>query len=394
MRFIGIDIGAESHVVAIVDETGGVIHKPTSFSEDADGYAKLRALLGSPEETLCAMEATGHYWQNLFAFMAAEGFQVALLNPLRTHRFGEEDLRRAKTDAIDAVGIARFAQQKRPAVTALPDEATLELRELVRLRDRLVQDMGDRVRQLHRTLDLTFPEFPGIVPDLMAYKATTLLLAFPTSAAFRSASLDVIADIKYDGRHRIGNELSAALIDAAKASVGAHDGPSYRLQTRYACEDIATLRGRLKSIDSDIERSLTGHRVGQLLTSIDGVGPNTAARMISEVDLLAFRDASALAAYVGVAPSVNQSGKRTPHRGAICSVGHVRLRAKLWMPTLQAVRANAWLKNFYQGLVARGKPKKLALVAAMRKLLSAMLSVARSGKPFEPRLPEAAISLA
>ena len=102
---------------------------------------------------------------------------------------------RAKTDAIDAVGIARFAQQKRPAVTPLPDEATLELRELVRLRDRMVQDMGDRVRQLHRTLDLTFFEFPRFVRDLMSYKATGLLLAFSTSAAFRDGLVETVSDI-------------------------------------------------------------------------------------------------------------------------------------------------------------------------------------------------------
>lgn len=389
MRFIGIDIGAESHVVAVVDEAGGVLVKSTPFSEDAEGYAKLRALLGSPEETLCAMEATGHYWQNLFAFLAAEGFQVALLNPLRTHRFAGEDLRRAKTDAIDAVGIARFAQQKRPVVTPLPDEATLELRELVRLRDRMVQDMGDRVRQLHRTLDLTFPEFPRLVRDLTSFKATGLLLVFPTGTAFRDTSVEAVAELKYDGRHRIGEDLARDLCELAGRSVGRHDGPSYRLQTRYACEDIATLRERIKGLDGDIQRSLDQHRVGQLLTTIDGIGSNTAARMIAEVDLLAFRDAGALAAYVGVAPSVNHSGKRTPQRGAISSIGHAKLRAKLWMPTLQAVRKNAWLRRFYEGLVARGKPKKLALIAAMRKLLSAMLSVARSGKPFEPRLPEA-----
>ena len=64
---------------------------------------------------LVAMEATGHAWQNLFAVLVAEGFAVALLNPMRTRRFAGEDLPRPKTDAIDAVGIARFAAQKRPA---------------------------------------------------------------------------------------------------------------------------------------------------------------------------------------------------------------------------------------------------------------------------------------
>jgi transposase len=72
-----------------------------------------------------AMEATGHYWRNLYAALVTAGFEVALLNPLRTRRFAEEELQRTKTDAIDAVGIARFAAQKRPAVTQLPEPALL-----------------------------------------------------------------------------------------------------------------------------------------------------------------------------------------------------------------------------------------------------------------------------
>lgn len=149
------------------------------FGEDAAGYAALKRVIGQPADALVAMEATGNYWQNLFAFLHAAGFSVALLNPLRTSRFAAEDMRRAKTDALDALGIARFAQQKRPAPTQLPDAATLELRELVRLRDRLVQDLGDRTRQLHRAIDLTFPEFTQHVKDLASFKATSLLLDYP-----------------------------------------------------------------------------------------------------------------------------------------------------------------------------------------------------------------------
>ena len=166
MRFAGIDIAAETHVVALVDEQGALLVPPTPFGEDAGGYQTLRGLLGGPKDVLIALEATGHYWQNLVAVLAAEGFAIALLNPLRTRRFAGEELARAKTDAIDAVGIARFAAQKRPAVTRLPAVATQELRELVRLRDRLRQEFGDRVRQLHRLVDLGFPEFTRVIPDL------------------------------------------------------------------------------------------------------------------------------------------------------------------------------------------------------------------------------------
>lgn len=109
MRFVGIAIAAENHVVAVLDEHGTVLTKPTTFREEATGYTQLHALLGLAAETLVVMEATGHYWQNLFAFLVGEGFAVARLNPLRSRRFADEDLARAKTDAIDAVGLARFA---------------------------------------------------------------------------------------------------------------------------------------------------------------------------------------------------------------------------------------------------------------------------------------------
>jgi transposase len=72
----------------------------------------------------------------------ALSYVVAVLNPLRTARFAEEELRCTKTDAIDALGIARFAQQKRPRAAQLPGAATEELRELERLRERLAEDFA------------------------------------------------------------------------------------------------------------------------------------------------------------------------------------------------------------------------------------------------------------
>jgi transposase len=388
MRFVGVDIGKDSHVVAVVDESQAVLIRPTTIEANGAGHAKLLELLGSPNETIVAMEATGHYWQNLFAFLASKGFSIALLNPLRTRRFAEEDLVRAKTDAIDALAIARFAAQKRPAITKLPDEATIELRELVRLRDRWVQELGDHVRQLHRLVDLGFPEFTRHVKTLDSTLATEILAEYPTAAAFRRARLGELANLRYDGRHAVGRALATALIDAAKTSVGAHHSKVYQLQVRTLCEDITTLRTRLRRIEGEIERTLETHEVGTLLTTIDGIGPHTAARIIAEVgDPASYRDAAALAAYVGVVPATHHSGKHRPLRAPISNLGNARLRRALWMPTLTAVRRNPWLAAFYAGLRARGKLPKVALVAAMRKLLAAVYSVAKNRKPFVPKLP-------
>jgi transposase len=134
MRFAGIDIGGERHAVAVVDEAGAVLVKSTFFGEEAAGYERVKDLLDDPDGCLVAMEATGHYWRNLFAFLVGHGFKVSLLNPLRTRRFAEEELERTKTDSVDALGIARFAAQKHPAPTPVAEDVTAELRELVRLR--------------------------------------------------------------------------------------------------------------------------------------------------------------------------------------------------------------------------------------------------------------------
>ncbi len=387
MRYVGIDIASETHVAAVVDEKGGVLLKATSFGEDASGHAKLCGLLGQPADTLVAMEATGHYWKNLVATLLAHNFGVALLNPIRTRHFAEQDLQRAKTDAIDAVGIARFAAQKRLMPTMLPDSATEELRELVRHRDRLVQDFGDRLRQLHRLVDLGFPEFRRHVKCLDSKLAGAILHDYPTAQAFLGVSRRKLANLCYDGRHKVGSDLAHALIEAAKVSVGCHHAPVYRLQVRHACEDLDLLRRRIRELGGDIDRTLEEHEVGKLLTSIEGIGSQTAARLIAELgDPAEFRDASALASYVGVVPATSQSGKRRGQRAGITVIGNARLRSALWMPTLTAVRKNPWLKAYYERLRAKGKLPKVALIAAMHKLLVAVYWVAQHRKPFDSRL--------
>ncbi|HUS64196.1 MAG TPA: IS110 family transposase [Kofleriaceae bacterium] len=390
MRFAGIDIGSEAHYVGIVEEDGAVATKATRFAEDAEGYGRVRAILGAPEQVLVAMEATGHYWQNLFAVLAAHGYRIALLNPLRTSRFAGEELARTKTDAIDALGIARFAQQKRPATTPLTDSATLELRELVLMRERLVQELGDKVRQLHRVVDLGFPEFTRHVKKLDTELALTLLHELPTAEAYERVTPAWIAKRVYDGRHRVGPELGKALFEAAKVSVGQHHGETFQLEVRYLCEAIRLLKRQLRELEERIETKLGDSEVGKLLTTIDGIGPQTSARIIAAVgDPSRFHSAAAFAAYLGVVPSLKHSGKHTPSRAGCSPLGHARLRKALWMPVLSAVRRNPWLRAFYQRLRAAGKLPKVALVASLRKLAHAIYSVAKNRTPFVPRLAAA-----
>jgi transposase len=266
----------------------------------------------------------------------------------------------------------------------LPEPALLELRELVRLRQQVVQQLGDRVRQLHRAVDLGFPEFTRHVRSLQSELANMLLSHYPTAAAFRRISVKKLAKLVYDGSHHVGEELARTLIEAAQRSVGAHHGEPYRLQVRYACEDIELLRRRWRALESAIEQRLAQHEVGKLLTTIDGIGPQTAACIMAETgDPSRFHSLAALASYVGVIPRLHESGKRKKTRTAPpVPLGNARLRRALWMPTLSAVRVNPWLRAYYQRLRAIGKPAKVALVATMRKLIATVYRVARHRQPF------------
>jgi transposase len=405
MLVAGIDIGAELHHVAMVDEAEAVVVKATSFAEDAAGYQKLFELLGRagarggadlplapasapPERTLVVMEATGHYWQNLFAALVTEGYAVALINPLRTHRFAGEELARTKTDSIDCLQIAHFGAQKRPAPTCLPEVAAEELRELVRLRTRLIQETVARVNQLHRLIDLGFPEFTRYLSDLNTELANAILRQYPTAQAFRALSPRRLAKLSSDGRHRVGEELARNLVEAARVSVGSQHSQAHQTGVRYACEDLQTLRKRLKQLEAEISSKLEQHQVGKLLTTITGIGDCTAAMLIAELgDPARFKSAGALAAYVGLCPGHKHSGKHQPKSSSLAPFGNRRVRRALWMPTLgAATQSNPWLMAFYRRLVERGKPHKVALIAAMRKLLAAVYSVAKNRRPFVPFL--------
>lgn len=391
VRYAGIDIGSQEHTVAVVDAAGELLVKATPVGELKAGYERLSELLGTPGDILVVMEATGHYWQNVYGHLTERGYSIAVINPLRTRRYAEEELARTKTDAIDSRGLARFGAEKKPAPTVLPDPATLELRELVRMRDRLVQEYADKTRQLHRLVDLGFPELKGLVKELDGAVALTLLSAYPTAAAYEHTTPSRIAKLEA-GSRKIGRDLAQAVFEAATSSVGRHHGHVYERQVRYLCDDLTLLKKRIGEIEGDIRKLLDKHEVGKLLTTIQGIGPQTSARIIGEVgDPARFASSATLAAFIGLVPALRQSGRHRPSSGRLTAFGHARLRKGLWMPTLVAVRCNPWLRAAYQRLRARGKPAKVALVACMRKLISAIYSVAKNRRPFVPMVVPAEV---
>jgi transposase len=232
----------------------------------------------------------------LFAWLTAEGFSIALINPIRTRRFAEKELQRTKTDHVDALAIARFAAQKRLKPTKLSERFAQELRALVHLRNQTIQHLGDHTRHLDKAIDLTFPEFTRNVRGLDTELATAILSRYLTAASFLKARIGKLAGLCFDGRRRVGTALARELIKAAMDSVGSDQTETCAMQVRYACEDIITMRTRARQREADIERRLTVCELGQLFPTIPGISTLTAAAIIAEAgDPARFRDARAFA---------------------------------------------------------------------------------------------------
>jgi transposase len=148
------------------------------------------------------------------------------------------------------------------------------------------------------------------------------------------------------------------------------------------------LQREIEDIDARLQNALHGNEVWReklaRLDGLKGIGPNTRAWLIAALPELGSLGRREMAALVGVAPFACDSGR---HRGSRhIRGGRAHVRTALYLATLSAVRHDPRLKAFYQGLLARGKPKKVALVAAMRKLLTILNAIFRSGQPYRTAL--------
>jgi hypothetical protein len=109
-----------------------------------------------------------------------------------------------------------------------------------------------------------FPEFTRFVRGLDTELATSILSRYQTAASLSRRSANVLAKLSFAQNKRVGTLLATNLIAAAKTSIARHHDAPYRLQIKYACQDIATLRQRARDLEREIEQRLTRNRVMKL----------------------------------------------------------------------------------------------------------------------------------
>jgi transposase len=163
-------------------------------------------------------------------------------------------------------------------------------------------------------------------------------------------------------------------------------GMAHKAARKSLNKVILFLDKQLAEIDRDLDQHMREHfrDLSKLLSSAKGIGPVTTTTLAAALPELGRLDRRAIASLVGVAPLACDSGKR--RGGRHVWGGRADVRAVLYMAVLGATRYNPVIRAFYERLVAKGKPKKVALVACMRKLLTILNAMVRDGKTWNPAL--------
>jgi transposase len=148
---------------------------------------------------------------------------------------------------------------------------------------------------------------------------------------------------------------------------------------------LAALQKELTDIEVDLNDTIRGtpawRETEELLTSVPGVGDKLARTLIADLPELGRLSRRQVAALVGVAPINRDSGTMRGRRTTWA--GRAKVRNVLYMAALTASHHNSALKSFYQRLLQAGKPKKLALTAVMRKLLTILNAIVRDQVPWQ-----------
>ncbi len=301
----GIDVSSEELEVCVLLVDDSVNPVRRVFGNTSKGIKKLVSWLKGNRVELVVIEASGGYERVCRKMLGESGLQVRVVNPVQVRHFAKGVGKKAKTDRIDAEVIARFGQVVK--LEELPDLSgvVLELQELVKRRQEL-QDM-------------------------------------------------VVAE---------KNRLRLSEGEKEK---------SLKRVIRVLEKELKLIEGRIKELSGKDKEIM--HKI-EVLRRQKGIGFITAVSMLSCLPELGRVGRKQIGALAGIAPFNRESGKPikalrlVEWKGkSFIAGGRWLIRKILYMPALVATRFNQKLKEFYQRLLASGKPKKVALVAVMRKLL-------------------------
>lgn len=395
MFIVGIDIAKHTHLASVMSSDGSLIGKAIKIPNTLKGFeefiAKLQAISPNLLEFEFGMEATGHYWLNIYTHLAELGCLVHVINPVQSDALRGLYIRKTKNDAKDSAIIADVIRIGRYCETTVSDDAMLALRDLTRQRFYIVDMISDLKRKALTLIDRIFPEYPTLFSDTFGATSLELLSNCNTPEDILNIDTDKLVDmLRTASRGRFKQEKAEHIKQVAKNSFGALlTTSSTSFMLKQFVEQIKFLENQLDELNALIAESLAEFH--SPITTITGIGDTLGAAILSEIgDINRFESAEKLVAFAGIDPSVTQSGNFMGSKNKMSKRGSPYLRRAIWLAANAAIMHDPALKAFYDAKKAQGKHHYTCVGYICRKLLNIIFSVLKSGKPYHPVFPKPA----
>ncbi len=377
---VGIDVSKARFSAAGIDSGGKEVFS-RAYGMDSKGFEELlkavRTHCEKDSGVLMAMESTGCYHINLFSFLSSQGIRTLVVNPLLIANYAKLSLRKTKTDKKDAMTIAKFLLDHHKEVAQLSISQDIQdLRDLSRERESLSHLVSATKVEIKRVLRTTFPELET-VGDLYTGVMLRLIREYPSARLMRAAKLKGIVKL-LKGAY-VGKKLTFTAEDilrAAKTSIATvSPGKEIILQGKVAT--LLHLQSRLEEITRLLTELCKSTRVddSEILQSITGVGPKTAAPLLAEMGTVDnFFSHKKLIAFAGMDPSVSQSGQFVG-TSKLSKRGNRHLRRAIYLMTAFVVSRNTCFRTYFQKRKAEGLAPQKALFATAHKLIRVIFAM-------------------
>jgi transposase len=398
---VGIDVAKNKSEVCILgpdNRPWGELHV---LNHSLDDFERFFVFLKEVEKhfrckPVLVCEATGHYHRLLTHFFSDKGFKVVVLNPIQSAGMKNINIRKVKSDQVDALRIAYVYRIKDFRQSDPFDPVFVELKELCHHQAKLVQLLTTVKNQTLAVLDQVFPEYQGIFYDTFGSASLKILSHFPSPDTIVNAGFNGLMDVlKTCPGLSLAMMKSKAelLLTKAQSNLSFFDFSSNETILRSNVLLIQTISKQIDATESNILSFAETIPDYWLLQSIPGIGPGNASRILSEIgSITRFKSPKQFVAFCGIDPTVKRSGNFTGTKNVMSKRGSPALRKALFMAALKSIcqekngsKVNPVLFEYYQ-TKCKGKPKKVALGAIMHKLAKIIYAVLRDQKPFVMRI--------
>lgn len=385
MNAVGIDVSKGKSMVTVLRPGGEVVMTPRTVTHTSSGLSDLAKVLKSLDgDTKVVMEHTGRYYEPVAQMLHDAGLFVSAVNPLLIKEFGNNSLRRVKTDKADSAKIARYALDNWGELRQHADMDTTryQLKTLNRQYDLYVRNKTALNNNLIALLDQSYPGanklFDSPARADGSQKWVDFLHTFYHVDCVRNTSLNAFTERYRKWCKRHGYNFSAA--KAVEIHTGAKEllpmlpkDACSKLLIQQAADQLTTLSRAVETLKAEMNKLASQLPEYPVVMAMYGAGEATGPQLMAEIgDVRRFAKRNSLIAFAGVDPMPNQSGTYESTSNSTSKRGSPQLRKTLFnimTILLQNAPANDPVFQFIDKKRAEGKPYYVYMTAGANKFL-------------------------